>query len=203
MPRASPTVRRTPTLKTRRIASSIALAAAITLGATGCGFAVPQATTDPYAPSDGIDVSVAGVEVRNLMLIADEKSENFNVVFTGVNTGTTPLDLRITFVSKSGSAEASADFTVEPGSTLFGEPEGDNPPVFVSLPDLAAGATINAFLQVPGGADVEREVPVLDGTLLEYRSFVLSPSDIAETEKLSTESVDANNTDTGAEGAAE
>ena len=183
-------------MKTRRIASSIALAAAITLGATGCGFSVPQATNEPYAPSDGIDVSVAGVEVRNLMLIADEKGENFNVVFTGVNTGTTPLDLRITFVGKSGSTEASADFTVEPGSTLFGDLEGDGAPVLVSIPDLAAGDTVSAFLQVPGGADVEREVPVLDGTLLEYSSFVPSPADVAETEKLSTESVDANNTDT-------
>lgn len=203
MPCASPTVRRTHTLKTRRIASSIALAAAITLGATGCGFAVPQATTEPYAPSDGIDVSVAGVEVRNLLLIADEESENFNVVFTGVNTGTTPLELRITFVGKGGSTEASADFTIDPGSTIFGDPEGDVAPVLVSIPDLAAGDTVSAFLQVPGGADVEREVPVLDGTLLEYRSFVISPSDVAEEEELSTESVDANNTDTGAEGAAE
>ena len=195
-------------MKTRRIASSIALAAAITLGATGCGFSVPQATNEPYAPSDGIDVSVAGVEVRNLMLIADEKGENFNVVFTGVNTGTTPLDLRITFVGKSGSTEASADFTVEPGSTLFGDLEGDGAPVLVSIPDLAAGDTVSAFLQVPGGADVEREVPVLDGTLLEYSSFVPSPADVAETEKLSTESVDANNTvtetnNTDTEGAAE
>ncbi|MGK0716324.1 DNA modification methylase [Leucobacter sp. W1153] len=190
-------------MKTRRIASSIALAAAITLGATGCGFAVPQATTEPYAPSDGIDVSVAGVEVRNLLLIADEESENFNVVFTGVNTGTTPLELRITFVGKGGSTEASADFTIDPGSTIFGDPEGDVAPVLVSIPDLAAGDTVSAFLQVPGGADVEREVPVLDGTLLEYRSFVISPSDVAEEEELSTESVDANNTDTGAEGAAE
>lgn len=195
-------------MKTRRIASSIALAAAITLGATGCGFSVPQATNEPYAPSDGIDVSVAGVEVRNLLLIADEKGENFNVVFTGVNTGTTPLDLRITFVGKSGSTEASADFTVEPGSTLFGDLEGDTAPVIVSIPDLAAGDTVSAFLQVPGGADVEREVPVLDGTLLEYESFVPSPADVAEAEKLSTESVDANNTDTetnntDTEGAAE
>jgi hypothetical protein len=183
-------------LKTRRIASSIALAAAITLGATGCGFVVPQATTEPYAPSDGIDVSVAGTEVRNLMLIADESGENFNVVFTGVNTGTEAVDLRIAFVSEDGSAKASADFTLEPGSTLFGDPEGTVAPVLISLPDVIAGSTVTAFLQVPGGADVEREVPVLDGTLAEYRTFVISPEDVAVEEQLSTEQVDANVTDT-------
>lgn len=185
-------------MKTRRIASSIALAAALTLGATGCGFVVPQATTEPYSPSDGIDVSVAGAEVRNLMLIVDESGENFNVVFTGVNTGTTAVDLRITFVSKNGSAEASADFTLEPGSTLFGDPEGTVAPVLVSLPDVIAGSTVTAFLQVPGGADVERQVPVLDGTLAEYGMFMISPEDVVVEEELATEEVDANATDTEA-----
>ncbi len=182
-------------MKTRRIASSIALAAAITLGATGCGFFVPQATTEPYAPSDGIDVTVAGAEVRNLMLVVDESGENFNVVFTGVNTGTAAVDLRITFVAEDVAAEASADFTLKPGSTLFGDPEGTVAPVLISLPDVIAGSTVTAFLQVPGGADVERQVPVLDGTLAEYRNFVISEKSVALVEDLAADEVENANTD--------
>ncbi len=179
-------------MKIRRIASSIALAAAVALGATGCGLFAPQATTDPYSPSDGIDVTVAGVDVRNLMLIADEEAENFNVVFTGVNTGDETVQLRISFVDANGTSTATADFEVKPGSTPFGAVDGEFPPVLVSIPDLAPGAMVTAFLQVPGGADVERQVPVLDGTLAEYRPYVLSVKDI-----LAVETEDAVETETG------
>lgn len=167
------------TLKIRRIASSLALATALTLGATGCGLIAPQGTTDPYSPSDGVDATVAGVEVRNLLLVADETGENFNVVFTAVNNSTDAVQLRLTFVSKDGGAEASADFLIEPGSTSFGNPDGAVSPVLVSLPDVVVGSMLTAFLQVPGGADVERQVPVLDGTLAEYKQYVLSPSQVS------------------------
>lgn len=157
-----------------RLASSIALAAAIALGATGCSLAAPQGTTDPYAPSDGIDVTVAGVEVRNLLLVAADDGEHFNVVFTGVNNGDSAVPLTIDFVDEDGSATASADFVVQPGTELFGDPDGDTAPVLVSIPSLIPGASVTAYLQVPGGADVERQVPALDGTLPEYERFVLS-----------------------------
>ena len=64
-PLVPPIDQRTHTLKIRRIASSVALAAALALGATGCGLIAPQGTTEQYAPSDGIDVSLEGVEIRN------------------------------------------------------------------------------------------------------------------------------------------
>lgn len=157
-----------------RIASSIALAAAILLGASGCALFAPQGTLDQYAPSDGIDLTVDDVHLRNVMLVAASDGQNFNVVFTGVNNGDSTAPLTISFVSEDGSAEASADFSVEPGSTLFGDPEGEVPPTLVSIPNLAAGATVTAYFQVPGSTDVERQVPVLDGTLAEYQQFVLS-----------------------------
>lgn len=156
-----------------RIASSIAIAAAIVLGATGCGLVAPQGTTDPYAPSDGIEASFSSVDIRNLLLVVSEDGENFNVVFTGVNAGTSPVQLRMTFVTKNGSSEATADFIIESGIQPFGSPDGDNEPVFVSLPGVAAGDTVQAYLQVPGSEDIERQVPVLDGTLAEYRDYVL------------------------------
>lgn len=164
------------TLKTRRIASSLALAAAIALGATGCGLIAPQGTLETYAPSDGIDVSLDGVEVRNLLLIADESGENFNVVFGGLNKGTDPVVVSMTFVE--GSTEASVDVLLEPGLTSFGNPEGENAPVLVSLPGLKAGATVETYFQVAGGGEDNRQVPVLDGTLAEYRQYVLSPSQL-------------------------
>ncbi|RGE19489.1 DNA modification methylase [Leucobacter sp. wl10] len=155
-----------------RIASSVALAAALALGATGCSLIAPQGTLEPYAPSDGINVDVKNVEVRNIMLIADESGENFNVVFGAVNRTGDAQDMAVSFVGE-GSQQARAEFTVPVGNTSFGDPGGDEKPVLVSLPGLEPGATVRAYFQAPGAPEVEREVPVLDGTLPEYRDYVL------------------------------
>ena len=185
-----------------RIASSIALAAGLALGLSGCNLIAPQATLIPYAPSDGIDVNVDGANVRNLLLIADEGGENFNVVFTGVNTGTAAVELTINFLDQ-GSQKASADFTIEPGTTEFGNPEGDVPPTLVSLPDVVIGSTIEAYFQTPGGAEVQREVPVLDGTLLEYADYVIGSDQQPEvddevlSEELEQENASEEETGTG------
>ena len=170
-------------MKTRRIASSIALAAAVALGATSCGLMVPQNTTQTYAPSDGIDVNVGDLMVRNLMLIADESGKNFNVVFTGVNNAADSGLLRITFVSDDGAAEASADFLLEQGITVFGDPNGDVAPVLVTIPNLKPGATVKAYFEgASGSEELSRQVPVLDGSLFEYADYVLSPSQLVAEE---------------------
>lgn len=180
-----------------RIASSIALAAAILLGASGCGLFAPQGTTDQYAPSDGIDVDIADIAVRNLLLVASEDGEIFNVTFTGVNPSESPVSLTINFVSEDGAAEASGDFLITPGSQFFGDLEGEVEPVLVSIPNLAAGQTVTAYLQVPGSTDVERQVPVLDGTLAEYAPLVPSPSMlVAPDEEVATD----EGADAGSEG---
>ena len=169
-------------MKTRRIVSSIALAAALSLGATGCGLVAPQGTLEPYAPSDGIDVDLEQLDVRNLLLIADESGENFNVVFTSVNNTDAPVLLRMTFVDESGSQKATADFMAEPGLTVFGDPDGDVAPTLVSVAGLKPGATVMTYLEVAGGGEEQRAVPVLDGTLAEYEHYVLSPAQLVAEE---------------------
>ena len=168
-------------MKTRRIASSLVLAAALALGATGCSLIAPQGTTTPYAPSDGVDVNIENIAVRNLLLIADATGENFNVVFTGVNNTSEDAIVRITFVK--GSSEASADFNLAPGSTSFGNPEGDTAPQLVSISDLQAGETVEAYFEVAGGGEAKYMVPVLDGTLAEYQQYVLSKSQLRKLEQ--------------------
>ena len=178
-------------MKKTRIASSLALAAAIAIGATGCAMFAPQGTTDAYAPSDGIDVNIEGLQVRNLMLIGDAAAENFNVVFSAVNTTASPQKLNIDFTGADGAALASAAFTVQPGGQQFGDLQATTETMIVddsatsqsgssaspnvqiiSIPGLKVGATVTAYLQIAGGQDVQRQVPVLDGTLAEYQRFV-------------------------------
>ncbi|QIK63987.1 DNA modification methylase [Leucobacter viscericola] len=161
-----------------RIASSIALAAAIALGASGCTLIAPQATLIPYAPSDGVDVTVDGVNVRNLMLIADETGENFNVVFSSVNLTDQEHDLTITFTGK-GSETARAEFTIPTGNTRFGNPDGAEVPVLVSIPGLEAGQTVDAYFQTPKSSEKQQFIPVLNGEHKEYAAYVL-PADFGK-----------------------
>lgn len=161
-----------------RIASSIALAAALALGATGCSLIAPQGTAVPYAPSDGVDVNIEGIDVRNILLIADETGENFNVVFTAMNRTGQDQNVAMSFVT-DGSESARAEFAVPTGTTAFGNPAGDVPPVLVSVPGLKTGTTITTYFQLAGAPEVEHNVPVLDGTLLEYRDYVL-PADFSQ-----------------------
>ncbi len=186
-------------MKTRRIASSIALAAAIALGASGCSLIAAQGTMEPYAPSDGIDVTIENIAVRNLLLIADASGENFNVVFTGVNNTESDAIVRMTFVTES--TEASTDFALAPGLTAFGNPDGEFAPQLVSLPGLKAGQTVEAYFEVAGGGEAKYEVPVLDGTLVEYKNYVISKSQMRALEEAANE--DEKGTETDGDAAAQ
>lgn len=167
-----------------RIASSIAIAAALALGATGCSLIAPQGTLKPYAPSDGVDVNVSGIDVRNIMLIADESGENFNVVFGSVNLTEAEQELAISFTSE-GTQKARAEFTIPTGNTLFGNPAGEEAPVLVTIPGAVPGATVDAYFQKAGAEEVKYEIPVLDGTLAEYRDYVL-PADFSQSADATT-----------------
>lgn len=153
-----------------RIVSAAVLAAGLAVGLSGCNLIAPQATLDHYAPSDGIDLTVNGVEVRDLLLIADESGENFNVVFTAVNTDS-PQKLLLE-VTDNGTS-ASASFSVPAGTTKFGDPKGKVEPVLLPLPGVKVGSTVTGYLSINGGTEVKREIPVLDGTLAEYAKYVL------------------------------
>lgn len=173
-----------------RIASTIALAAAIALGATGCGLVAPQATLDPYAPSDGVEASVKGVDVRNLLLVAAEDGEHFNVVFTGVNTGTSPVVITFSFGADSASASVSAEFRLAPGTHQFGDPEGNDDVVLIALPDVAPGDTVVTYMQIEGAEDQQMNVPVLDGELIEYGPYVIPRGEISGPEAEADEEIE-------------
>ena len=66
-----------------RIVSSVALAAVIALGATGCSLIAHQGTLTPYAPSDGIDANADAVEVRNLLLVISEENGEISLAVGG------------------------------------------------------------------------------------------------------------------------
>lgn len=157
-----------------RIAAAIALAAGVALGASGCSLIAPQGTNVSYSPSDGVEVTTNGVYLRNILLIADETGENFNLVFTAVNTTGAPAAVNISM--SADNSTANVDFQVPTGTTPFGNPDEDQDVIVVTLPGLEAGATAKAYFTLNGETDIVEFIPVLDGTLKEYRQYVLVPA---------------------------
>lgn len=163
-----------------RIAAAIALAAGVALGASGCSLVAAQGTNVAYAPSDGVEISAHGVDLRNIILVADENGENFNLVFTAVNTTGQPAAVSISMAADSSTA--TQDISIPTGTTSFGNPEEGQDVIMVTLPGLLAGQTVKSYFTVNGEGDMLEYVPALDGTLLEYQPYVLSPAPEVEAE---------------------
>lgn len=198
-------------MKTTRIFSAAALSAGLLLGLTGCGLVAPQATTEDYAPSDGVQFTLDGVAVRNLLLIETAEEETFNVVMSTANTSGEEKMLQIHFTTDSG--QVATEFSVPTGLTGFGNPaaepnteentghaehadhadhsehadeathehaghengHGHTPRVaVVKLPGYTPGSTVKFFAKVNDSDEHEGDAPILDGTLSEYKPYVLS-----------------------------
>ncbi len=167
-----------------RKVKSLALAGLLSLTLSGCSLIAPVATSEPYSASDGVNQNVADVKVRNLMLIGAETGDPLNVVFTAVNEGSEPQTLHFNFVADNGS-EAAVDFILPPGMSSYGDPAQHNhnsnhsEAKNIQLVDLGAqqiGSTVKTYLQAGNSNPQEISVPVLDGTLKEYRKYVLTES---------------------------
>lgn len=163
-----------------RIAASIALAAGLAVGMSGCSLIAHNATLEHYAPSDGVEVTADNVALRNIMLIVDESGENLNVVFTAVNNTEAPAQVSMEF--SADGAQAAVEFVVEPGLTSFGDLAEGQETLVISLPGVIAGAAVETYFTVNGVGDNNEFVPVLDGTLVDYQHYVLSARDLAPAE---------------------
>ena len=164
-----------------RIAASIALAAGLALGASGCSLVSENGTAVQYAPSDGVEITANGVALRNILLVADESGENFNVVFTGVNNTESPARVSINLSADAG--DALVEFELPVGTTSFGDLEQDQDVLVATIPGVAAGTTLESYFTINGEGDMHEFVPVLDGTLPEYQPYVLDAQVFEEAEE--------------------
>ena len=143
-------------MNTRAFATA-AVAATLLLGTAGCGMFVPTATLKPYSASDGLNVDVGDLALRNVMIITDE-SGDASLIGTAVNNTTnvqyltaqfrnaTPLDLKL---------------VVPEGVTKFGIAD-DNAAVLRGT-DLVPGQYVEIYFQYGGQDGVSMSIPVFDG----------------------------------------
>lgn len=147
------------------VALSTVVLASIAL--SGCSLSREVASLDMYAPSDGVQVDLETLKVRNAMFIAGS-SGNALLIGSFVNSGIEDVTATIQTTDGNGE-EVRVSLLVPAGQKID---LGYNGQDGVVMPlDVLPGSMYPIF--VSGNADpVEMLVPVMNGALAEYRPFV-------------------------------
>ncbi|OMH37567.1 hypothetical protein [Tersicoccus sp. Bi-70] len=148
-----------------RQAGIVLVASLSVLGASGCQAVNPQDTQMSYDPSDGVAATVGQVQLRNVFVAAAAKGTPARLggaLFNQSDRATT-----VTLSSGSGTqstvklpANASYYLQQEPAVNLGDVDQNPGSLVEMKLTETASGATSTV------------RVPVVDGTLEEYRTVV-------------------------------
>lgn len=156
-------------MKSRFIASLVAVGFVLAT-ATGCNLATPQATTIEYSASDGVNVPGSGdggLEVRNVLVVADRDGDEGNLIAYAVNNTDTDQTLAVDWGAGDATIPVPAGETVSLG-------DGVEPELLENL-DAKPGSTVSMYIQPGAGDGVEIEVPVLNNCLTAYST--LAPND--------------------------
>lgn len=152
-----------------RLLASVVIAATVALIASGCTFLTPQATLDKYDPSDGTSVTVGDVLVRNAILLSAD-GETASLLASLINRGTSSATVKLQYENASG---ATVDETIHlNGSTtkLIGDGSGET--LILEGLDAPVGTLLDIYVQIGNETGEVLGVPVLDGSLPEYRNLL-------------------------------
>jgi hypothetical protein len=154
-----------------RVLVSVAVAATIALGATGCEFMTPQDTKNIKQITDGVELNVGKIAVRNALIISKNGKTGR---FAGTVVNNSAQREKVSFQVKDDAA-TSVDVTIPANTTIdFGSADA-TPLVFDGL-GSKPGSLVKLFVTYPGAEGGSVSVPVLNGTLDEYKTLVPTPA---------------------------
>ena len=152
----------------RRITVILA-ATAMTLSLSACSLSGNVASLDPYSPSDGQQIDLESVKARNLIYLVSDSGRGF-LIGSLVSTGTKDLKVKLQYVDPATDERTDYFFDVPAGSKVdFGY--NGNPAVELPIIETP-GQTAKFFLTESESISGIIQVPVLDGTLAEYRMLL-------------------------------
>lgn len=148
----------------------LSLIAAIGVGAmafTGCTAINPQSTTLVYSASDGVRKDMGQLQLRNVLVVSEAAGSPGRLIGTFYNQSDADITLTV-----SGAQGSQTEITVSPGTPLVLDTAGDK--AILSTMAEPPGAMEPLELRQSGGATESStiNVPILDGTLHEYKSLV-------------------------------
>jgi hypothetical protein len=152
----------------RRFAA-VVLIATLTLATSACSISGNVASLQPYAPSDGQQVNLENVKARNFIYLVSESGKGY-LIGSLVNRASENKVVKIQYVDPNTQAKSDYFVEVPAGAKLdFGY--NGNPAI--SLPVVERpGQTAKFYFLESDTVNASMKVPVLDGTLAEYRALL-------------------------------
>lgn len=152
-------------MSARKVLASIAISASILLATTGCSLTPSNhiASMQDYAPSDGAQLSVGHLKIRNAFILTNGTTTG--LFASVVNSGLDDIDATIQYTATDG-VKSNISFPVFAGEKLDIGYNGTEP---VAL-DVQAlpGTNVQLWLLDNVNTGKSINVPVLSGTKSEY-----------------------------------
>jgi hypothetical protein len=136
------------------------------LSVTGCGYINPQQTSEQYSASDGIRADVGPLQIRNLMIVSTGEDQPGRVIGAIYNSSSNDVKLTL-----NGAGGSQTEIPVSKNShTLLNE---STDPAILSTSGGIPGSLVEVKFRESGtGQDGKAMVPVMDGTLPEYKAYL-------------------------------
>jgi hypothetical protein len=152
----------------RKIATGIAIVA-LSLSVTGCSFTGNVSSLQPYTPSDGQQVDLESVKARNFMYLVSDSGRGF-LIGSLVSASSKDVTVKLQYINEDTDERSDFFFDVPAGSKIdFGF--NGNLPIDVPVIEVP-GQTAKFYLLESDKINGSMNVPVLDGTLREYRELI-------------------------------
>lgn len=143
--------------------AAVAIGAGL-LSVTGCGYINAQQTSHQYAASDGVKADLGSLELRNIAIVstgADKKGRVIGAVF---NQSSSDATLVI-----DGANGAQTSIPVKAGAETYLNEESDS--AILSTTGGNPGSLVTVSISA-GSDSAKLQVPVLDGSLVEYTKYL-------------------------------
>ncbi|SEC80778.1 hypothetical protein [Arthrobacter woluwensis] len=151
----------------KRALAAAALGLGLLAATTACSATSAQQTTHQYAASDGVNAQFGDIKVRNVMLVSDgEKNPGrlLGSIFNGSKQDVT--------VTVNGAEGSQTQVRVKANDEVSLNEKSDA--AILSTTGGAPGSLVSLQFSGEGKTD-DVKVPVLDGTIKEYKQYLPAP----------------------------
>ena len=165
-----------------RHATSIALAALLVLGTSGCAVLetlnLPEGTPGTgtrvhYQPSDGTAADIGDLKLRNVIGLTDN-GDDISLLMTIVNSGDKDVDVTVKYQDADGEWIPIL-FGVPANSSVHFGGSGDTEVVLRNV-GAVVGSLVTILVQYGDQPDTQLQVPTLDGSIEAYADLIPGPA---------------------------